>query len=179
MTTSLAQKLLASTVNCSIVLMLSLPFCDLWPTNWKAISVLICFAYHMLFRRRCAGLVVARAYNRSPASTLYVALYSLGWSTVLYSVIVPFDLLVCYGTVQALCVKLTGNPLPAWLTGSQTVCRSTTTTTKENGACRDDVATGRSRALEPRAVWSRCVGLVCRARPDRDLVPVLCVEERS
>jgi hypothetical protein len=119
--TSLSQKLLASTVNCTIILALSAPFYVLWPSSWKVSSVILCFVYHMIFRRRCPGLIVARAYNRTPVSITYAALYSLGYSTMIYSIMVPCDLLLCYGTAQVLSVKLTGNPLPAWLTGSQTL----------------------------------------------------------
>lgn len=121
MSTSLIQKLTASMVNCSIILILSVPFCDWWPNYWKAISVGLCFVYHMIFRRRCVGLMIARAYNSQPARATYVALYSCGYSTLLYWVLIPCDLLLCYGVAQALSVRLTGNTLPGWLTNSRTL----------------------------------------------------------
>src|SRR5215471_8207895 len=115
------QKVFASTVNCFIVLMLSLPFYVLWPDRWKVMAVILCFAYHLIFRRRCPGLLIAGTYNERPVSTIYAALYSLGFSTTVFSVLIPLDLMFCYGVAQGLCHRITGNTIPAWLTSSRTL----------------------------------------------------------
>jgi hypothetical protein len=121
---TLPQKLLASMVNCTIILALSWPFYVLFPYYWKAISVGLCLIYHIAFRRRCVGMIIARTWNSKPTSLLYASLYSCGYATLLYWVLIPFDLLVCYGVAQALCLRMTGNTVPGWLTNSRTLSKA-------------------------------------------------------
>jgi hypothetical protein len=68
-------------------------------------------------------MYVAGTKYLAPPTTAYIVLYSLSFSTVLFSVWLPFDLLVCYVVAQLLCIRLTGNTIPGWLTGVRTIGR--------------------------------------------------------
>ena len=92
MRSTTTQKVLASTVNCSIVLMLSVPFYVMWPEHWRSLSVALCLGYHLVFRRRCPGTVIARTTFQTKAPASYHALYTCGYATILYWIVVPFEL---------------------------------------------------------------------------------------
>lgn len=119
---TLSQKIIASMVNCTIILVLSLPFYVLLPSvYWKLTTIGLCLIFHMIFRRTCLGMSLAGTkYNVRP-TLLYVVLYSLSFSVLLFWVWVPFDLLACYVVAQVLCIRKTGNTIPGWLTGIRTL----------------------------------------------------------
>ena len=119
---TLKQKTIASMVNCTIILVLSLPFYVLLPSiYWKLTTVGLCLSYHMIFRRTCIGMRLAGTRYNAPPTTAYIALYSLSFSTILFWVWIPFDLLVCYAVAQALCIRATGYTIPGRLTGIRTL----------------------------------------------------------
>lgn len=122
MKSNVRQKALASFVNILIVMTLSLPIYlhAGWETG-RISSVILWFLYNLLFRRRCVGMMVAGTYLERPASILYVTLYTLGFSTFFWSVLVPCDLLLANALCQIVSIKITGNTLHGWIGGQWTM----------------------------------------------------------
>lgn len=87
---------------------------------WRATTLILFGVGTFLSRRRCLGcLVVGTRMNKE--GTLYCALYFLGFSTTLLWVWMPGDLLAVNLSCQALCLRLTGNTVHGWLTGTHSV----------------------------------------------------------
>src|SRR4029077_17246388 len=70
-----------------------------WPliavaSVWKITAVAACFVYCMALRSRCLGAYVLALYQNKPTTMLYAALYTAGYATFFYSLILPNDLLL-------------------------------------------------------------------------------------
>lgn len=112
------RRVSASAHNCTVIIVGALPFYPLLGREaWRIALILICFAYHLIFRRQCLGNYLAGLRNSQPVGIMYVTFYTAGFSTILYSMWVPFDLLAVYVAAQATCLKLTGFTIPGYLTG--------------------------------------------------------------
>lgn len=124
-TSSLWQKVGASTVNCSLALLLSLPLYPFVSVElWKISTIMIFFVYNLCFRSRCLGMRLVGTFSERPTSILYAALYSLGFSTFFYSVWIPGDLLTANAVIQIGSVTMTGNTAHALLAGQGTIDRT-------------------------------------------------------
>jgi len=117
----LCKKVQSSAVNCSIVIVAALPLLPLMTREWWRLAVLaLSIIYHTSFRHQCPGNYIAGLKNSRPVSLAYVVLYTAGFATILYSYLIPFDLLAVYVLAQLVCYLLTGNTIPGVLTGEKT-----------------------------------------------------------
>lgn len=116
------RKILASIINCTLVTVISLPiYLVAEPQVWKLSAVILFFAYNLIFRRRCIGMMVAGTYLERPTSVRYAALYTISFSSLFYSWHVPGDLLVANGLLfQLPSLALTGNTAHGLLGGQWT-----------------------------------------------------------
>ena len=116
-------KIIASVINCSLVTLISLPIYFVAEIAvWKASAVALFFIYNVLFRKRCVGMYLVRTYQERPASVRFAALYSISYSSLLFYVYVPGDLLCINGLVfQLPCLALVGNTAHGYLAGQQTL----------------------------------------------------------
>jgi len=112
------RRVSASAHNCALIIVVGLPLLPiLGKDNWRVALIAICFGYHWVFRRHCLGNHLAGVRNARPLGVLYCAVYTAGFSTILWSVFVPFDLLFVYVAAQAACLRLCGQTIPGYLTG--------------------------------------------------------------
>ena len=112
------KRVHSSAVNCSAIIVGALPLLPLLGTNWwRYACIAICIAYHWIFRRQCLGNWLSGISNRQPLTLTYIAFYSAGFSTIFYTIAVPFDLLLIYVAAQYACCSLTGRTIPSILTG--------------------------------------------------------------
>ena len=116
--TNAIYKLLQSVVNVVATSVLSVPFLLLYgPTlKWKISWVVIFFLYNIFFEfvyGRCLGMMVFHTQyeskKSSPEKILYISLYTASFSTLLFYIWFPFDLLIFNLLIlQIPCVLLTG-----------------------------------------------------------------------
>jgi hypothetical protein len=123
-TSSIPQKVGASVINCSLVLLLTIPLYPLLAADlWKLLTVSVFFFYNMIFRTRCIGMRCVGTYIEPPTSPLYAALYSVGFATFFYSVWFPMDLLIANTILQVGSLTMTGNTLHGNFAGQGTMSR--------------------------------------------------------
>ncbi len=102
--TTASQKLLVSILNTVFVLLLAVPFFMVWGFDLKfRITLALLFLMYQLLiivlpGRRSIGMVLTHVvWNKHyPIGNhlLYAVLYSLSFSTVLFWIFIPFDLLL-------------------------------------------------------------------------------------
>ncbi len=117
---ALWQKAGATTVNASVAALLAAPFTLVSFEAWRLAAVAAFFGYNLACRDCCWGCRAVGSVPNRPATLCYVALYTLGFSTCLYSFAVPGDLLVINGAIQAGFLAFTGNTAHGWLGGVYT-----------------------------------------------------------
>jgi hypothetical protein len=127
--TSPIDKLLPSVVNVLFTFVLALPVLLVYGVGfeWRIFWIAIFLAYNLLFEftwGRCLGMALCGTVYERPASALqkviYVVLYTVSFSTLLFYVWVPFDLLaVNLLLVQLPLVLLTGSTLHGLLSGGR------------------------------------------------------------
>ena len=111
------RRVSASAHNCALIIVGSLPLLPLLGReNWRYAVITICFVFHIVFRRRDLGGIVNGLKYDPPPSVLWCALYSCGFSTIFYSVAVPFDVLGLYVLLQGVCLRATGYTIPGLIT---------------------------------------------------------------
>lgn len=116
------QKLGASTVNCVLVLLLTLPLLlVLNVEQWKIVSIAIFWSYNICFRSRCLGMRLVGTFIEGRSSILYVSLYTAGFSTFFYCACIPGDLLAANTIAQIVSLAMTNNTLHANLAGQGTI----------------------------------------------------------
>jgi hypothetical protein len=130
--TSILEKFTASVINTAFVLDLSIPFYLLWgfglAWKWSVITLffIVEFSFFVLGRDRDLGMRVVGSSWKGRYSAkrhfIYVILYTISFSTVLFYIWLPFDLLF----INLLCVQLptvllTGTTFHGYLTGLETV----------------------------------------------------------
>ncbi|QQG52314.1 MAG: hypothetical protein HY931_03170 [Candidatus Falkowbacteria bacterium] len=133
-TTVAHQKLLASLVNVSTVAIISFPAFYIFGFDLRfKLSVLATFfAYETFFgffkEKRDLGMLVVGSYWHDNVSFLrycaYNLLYTISFSSMLFYVWFPFDILLFnIIVVQLTCVLITGDTLHGGLTGMRTVVK--------------------------------------------------------
>src|SRR6516164_3466450 len=119
------KRVHSSAVNCSAIIVGALPLLPLLGTNWwRYACIAICIAYHWIFRHQCLGNWLSGISNKQPLTLTYIAFYSAGFSTIFYTIAVPFDLLAMYVAAQYACCSLTGQTIPAVIAGYQPIDNS-------------------------------------------------------
>lgn len=125
-TTNITIKLLISIINIVITFILSLPFLIYYGISieWKILWIMIFLVYNIVVETafgRCIGMMVLKARYEFQKSfwqtTLYVTLYTASFSTLLFYVRFPFDLLFINLLVQLLFILSTGTTLHGYLSG--------------------------------------------------------------
>ena len=113
------RRVHASAVNCSLIIVGSLPLLPLLGRDyWRYALLAICFGYHWICRRRCLGNLLSGLRNSRPLSLCYCALYTAGFGAIFYAILIPFDLLALYILAQLACLRTTGSTIPGYLTGT-------------------------------------------------------------
>ncbi len=122
------EKLLMSTINAIVVLILYLPFHFIY-SDWtlrKIILILLFFLYNLFVlvfnKNRCVGMIVFRSYYDGEVvfwkHLLYNVLYTLSFASLLFWVFFPFDVfLVNIFLIQLPVVLKTGTTLHGYLSG--------------------------------------------------------------
>lgn len=97
----------------------------------KLSCVLVFFFYNIYFESRygrCLGMMWGKTHYANPCDTSkkmwYILFYTLSFSTLLYYVWFPFDLLLInFLCLQLPCLLIKGNTLHGYLGGMETVFR--------------------------------------------------------
>jgi len=128
-TTNWFYKLLPSALNVLLTFGLSLPFLFMFGRGlaWKISWIVIFFLYNCIFEffyeKRDPGMILFNTYyerKRSlPQELLYVLLYTLSFSTLLFYIWIPGDLLIInLFLVQLPFVLIAKNTLHGFLSGN-------------------------------------------------------------
>lgn len=127
--TTIIQKLLPSVINAALVFFVSLPLLEILPIyQWKLAVIGIFFIYNLFFlifnRNRCLGMIMCGTYWNGKVhfknEILFIFLYTLSFSTLLFSVYIPFDIfLVNMFLLQLPTIQLTGTTLHSYLSGNK------------------------------------------------------------
>jgi len=131
--TSILYKLFPSITNALFTFILSLPFLLIYgnSTRWKIIWIGIFFLYNCIFEfvyNRCLGMILFKTYYENQRTTfqklLYISLYTISFSTLLFYIWFPFDLLIfnIIG-IQLPFVLTTGNTFHGFLSGKTKTIR--------------------------------------------------------
>jgi hypothetical protein len=126
-TTKLRYKLLPSLINVGITFLIALPFYFIFTDKlwWKYIWILVFLVYNLVFEiifNRCPGMMlVGSHYNQNRnlgQKILYVILYSLSFSTLLFRLWFPFDLfLINLLLIQLPFILITKTTFHGYLSG--------------------------------------------------------------
>jgi hypothetical protein len=101
--TNILEKIIPSIINIFLTFIISSPFLIYFGMNlsWKVIYIAIFFVYNLFFEYkydRCLGMMILRTRYKNKRSniqkTIYVFLYTLSFSTLLFYIWCPFDLLL-------------------------------------------------------------------------------------
>ena len=124
-TKNILNKLFASIVNVILTFILSLPFFFLYGNTqkWKVGWIFIFFIYNLVLYRKCPGMVLVKTHYEKqrtlPQVIFYTILYTLSFSTLIFYIWFPFDLLIFNLLVLQLpSILLTGNTLHGLLSGN-------------------------------------------------------------
>ncbi len=132
--TNIFEKLSASIINISVVSIASLPFYGMYGYGliYKLIVLIIFFVYSLLFmfikKGRDVGMIAVGSYWQERYSVsqriIYIILYTLSFSTILFWLLFPLDLLIvnlCF--LQLPVVLLKGTTLHGYLSGNMTTAK--------------------------------------------------------
>lgn len=130
--TSIIQKLLASVVNALFVIAISLPFYFYFGLDfrYKFSVVIIFFFYEQLpmftKNKRDLGMLVVDSHWKVPFSTtqyfIYNIFYTLSFSTLMFYIWFPFDLLLLNLLILQTCmIHFTGRTLHGYISNMQTI----------------------------------------------------------
>lgn len=133
--TNIPYKLLPSVINILFTFILSFPFLVIYgnTTKWKIIWIGIFFLYNCVFEftyNRCLGMILFKTYYENKRTLLqkivYIFLYTASFSTLLFYIWFPFDLLIfnILG-IQLPFVLLTGNTFHGFVSGKIKTVRIT------------------------------------------------------
>ena len=117
---TVAEKFGASAINAVTALIVSTPAAWWGFETWRLALVGTLFISQVCSRGQCIGCRLIGTVPNRPATPLYIALYTLGFATTVFWVVVPLDLFVVNMTAQMISLKLTGNTLHGWLAGVYT-----------------------------------------------------------
>lgn len=128
-TTNALYKLLPSVLNVILTFILSSPFLLLfgpsltWRTAWITVFFLYNLIFEFLYQRRDPGMIIFSTYyerQRTPKEELlYVLLYTISFSTLLFHLWFPFDLLLInLIAFQLPFVLRTGNTFHGYIAGN-------------------------------------------------------------
>ena len=125
--TTAFEKLLSSTINVGFVLGCFFPFLflDLSVFGSKVLLIFLFFVYKIgvicFNHNRSLGMMITGAYWKKEYSLrkqfVHAVLYTLSFSTLLFSFFFPFDLFLLNMSFQFLMVKLTGTTIHGYLSG--------------------------------------------------------------
>lgn len=125
--TNAFYKLLQSVINVLATFILVLPFLLIYGISlkWKIYWIAIFFLYNLFFEfayGRCLGMTMfGTQYETKKSSSekiLYITLYTVSFSTLLFYIWFPFDLLIFNLLfLQLPCVLLTGTTVHGFLSG--------------------------------------------------------------
>ena len=129
--TGILYKLLPSLANVAITFVFALPFLYFYgfSLEWKLAWIGIFFGYNLFCEivfGRCVGMMLCNTEYETCKSflknVLYVFLYTISFSTLLFYIWFPFDLLaINLFAIQLPCILLTGTTLHGLLSGATTV----------------------------------------------------------
>lgn len=114
------RKFAATVVNVAIAAVIASPVLLVSVEAWRPAILVVFFGYNACVRRRCVGAWLLGLHYNRPASLRYVALYTMGLSSCLYSLVYPGDLFLLNGVLQGLCLWRTGMTVHGWLSGVYT-----------------------------------------------------------
>jgi hypothetical protein len=123
-------KLVHSLVNVEITFLITFPFA-LWfkmsSMGWVVLWIGVFFLYNIFFENRygrCPGMMICGSYYSTQRSTrqklLYVSLYVASFSTLLFYIWFPLDLLLINLSVQLIFLKIKKNTLHGYIGGMRT-----------------------------------------------------------
>jgi hypothetical protein len=120
------KKATASAVNIGLVSTLTSPVYFLSGIDvWRICCTVLFFLYALLLPHRCLGQMFAKTYQNKPTNLAFAALYTAGFTTVIYWIWFPFDLALANGLfVQIPCLLVFGNTLHGLATGRQTMTQA-------------------------------------------------------
>jgi hypothetical protein len=126
-TTNIFEKLFSSITNIAFTFVLSIPFLLIYgdTTKWKITWVGIFFLYNCIFEfvyNRCLGMMFSGTYYEKEKTgsqkIIYVSLYSISFSTILFYIWFPFDILILnLILIQLPFVLITGNTFHGFVSG--------------------------------------------------------------
>jgi hypothetical protein len=143
--TSLADKVIPSLINVFITFTPTLPiFLSSGPDiRWKISWIALFFLYNLsleLTIGRCLGMVFWKTYYERSRSLfeklVYSFFYTLSFSTLLFWIVFPFDLLLLnLFILQLPCIFLTGNTLHGFIGGRVRTVSSVPLSVSPNVLC--------------------------------------------
>lgn len=102
--TNALEKIIPSIINVLIAFILSSPFLliDKFGNIWKIAFVLSFYFYNLFFllfnKNRCLGMILMKTFWKEEYSFwkkfIYINLYTLSFSTIIFWIFFPFDLLI-------------------------------------------------------------------------------------
>lgn len=127
-TTNTYQELLPSIINVFITFMILLPFLYIFDStiDWRLYWILIFLIYNLFCEfvlKRCIGMMVVKTRYQNEKThfqkVIYVILYSISFTTLLFYVYFPFDLLLINMILfQLPSIFITGNTFHGLLSGN-------------------------------------------------------------
>lgn len=125
--TTILEKLIPSTINSVLSILIALPFLGKMPLGyWKILVIGIFFAYNgiiLLFNQnRCLGMIYHRTRWSKKArfmqEFIYTILYTASFATLFIWVWFPFDLFIFNILILQLpCILMTGTTFHAYVSG--------------------------------------------------------------
>jgi hypothetical protein len=117
------KKATASAVNVAVVFTATAPvYYFLGIEWWRASCITLFMVYNLLLSRRCLGQRISRTFQNEPTNTVYAALYTASFATLLWWIWLPLDLALANGLlIQIPCLALRGNTLHGLLAGRRTM----------------------------------------------------------
>lgn len=125
--TNAIYKLFTSVINVALTFILALPFLFHYEIGleWKLVWIAIFFVYNLFCEvvfGKCVGMMILKTSYEIQKSflekVLYVFLYTISFSTLLFYIWFPFDiLLINLLAIQLPCILLTGTTLHGFLSG--------------------------------------------------------------
>jgi len=128
-TTNAIYKLLPSLINISLTFILSSPsfilsgFGLIWKLSWIAIFLVYNLIFELSYKKRDPGMILVKTYydhERTIAQKLlYACLYTLSFSTLIFYIWFPFDLLLInLVVIQLPFILKFGNTFHGFLSGN-------------------------------------------------------------
>ena len=131
-TTNFLEKFANSVINTSITLILSAPFYLQWGNSlaWRLSAILLFFSYHLFSgfipgKRDFGMLLMKSKWEKEPSAWRYIfysLLYTISFSTLLFYIWFPFDLLLInLLLIQLPMVLITKNTLHGYIANIGTI----------------------------------------------------------